>query len=486
MVAANNGTFAQSPSKKAKHTAGKPGAAAARLLGDRSAAFDNDDDVGTADFEVKSFDEGAVDGMLLMVLKQLRPHASRFEFKHDAYESTSSSSSSSSSSPAASQSFKDLCHIEIKRQEVLKTEVAGIMAAWDRYSDLLKAHDELEQCKTRTALNVSPPLGKGAIANRFDLAAERAGALRPYELAPAVQTAYAAATLSENELKKTKGSLQFYKEQVREIFAEAAPDDDLAEFELAQKNATCNAADSGSSSPSHRVDNERHTAKAVQERERILLTSPTKSIAPTCLICREDLVVAVTANTPSKHNRQPTDEAGPKAVSISAEDSADPASLEVVLLPCAHRFHRECVTRWVRKHRNCPLCKAPATLQELIAVAQIAPAQVNMIQNNSVQLLPQLQAIGHVGSTSSSSSSSSSVAVATGRPPLLSPVGPAATGTGITPSRRPHSKLKGKWGTKVDTLVTDLLELTEDIDRQDEKAIVFSQWVEVNHNFFFI
>jgi hypothetical protein len=43
-----------------------------------------------------------------------------------------------------------------------------------------------------------------------------------------------------------------------------------------------------------------------------------------------------------------------------------------------------------------------------------------------------------------------------------------------------RAKLIGKWGTKVDQLVLDLLQLTADPDRLEEKAIVFSQWVEVS------
>lgn len=41
------------------------------------------------------------------------------------------------------------------------------------------------------------------------------------------------------------------------------------------------------------------------------------------------------------------------------------------------------------------------------------------------------------------------------------------------------TQLRGRWGTKVDALLRDLLELTE--KHPEEKAIVFSQWIEVSN-----
>lgn len=43
------------------------------------------------------------------------------------------------------------------------------------------------------------------------------------------------------------------------------------------------------------------------------------------------------------------------------------------------------------------------------------------------------------------------------------------------------TQLRGRWGTKVDALLRDLLELTEKYP--EEKAIVFSQWIEVSNLF---
>ena len=43
------------------------------------------------------------------------------------------------------------------------------------------------------------------------------------------------------------------------------------------------------------------------------------------------------------------------------------------------------------------------------------------------------------------------------------------------------TQLRGRWGTKVDALLRDLLELTE--KHPEEKAIVFSQWIEVSNLF---
>ena len=62
-----------------------------------------------------------------------------------------------------------------------------------------------------------------------------------------------------------------------------------------------------------------------------------------------------------------------------------------------------------------------------------------------------------------------------------SSIAPMNTTTTITTSSiitATKTQLRGRWGTKVDALLRDLLELTE--KHPEEKAIVFSQWIEVS------
>jgi E3 ubiquitin-protein ligase DOA10 len=40
---------------------------------------------------------------------------------------------------------------------------------------------------------------------------------------------------------------------------------------------------------------------------------------------------------------------------------------EIIQLPCdeRHFFHAPCITEWLEKNNNCPLCKAPITNEAL-------------------------------------------------------------------------------------------------------------------------
>ena len=67
----------------------------------------------------------------------------------------------------------------------------------------------------------------------------------------------------------------------------------------------------------------------------------------------------------------------------------------------------------------------------------------------------------------------------------IAPMNDTTTTTTITTTSSiitaTKTQLRGRWGTKVDALLRDLLELTE--KHPEEKAIVFSQWIEVSNLF---
>jgi len=369
-----------------------------------------------------------------------------------------------------------------------------MMAVWDKYSDLLKAHDELNQCRMRTGLDtstistssISGGKGGGGGANSSKSSTKNstslanapptstdAALLHPYELHTTAHTAYSSALQSEYELRKSSGSLAFYKDQVKEIF-------EVVDEEVPVSSGSGSGSrDGGGISSARTSPSNTRTSTAedtntthhthITDRERALLTSPVKVVVPTCLICREDLNT-VTAHTPSKHHH-PTGAYPVNTISVEEE---------VVMLPCAHRFHRDCVARWVRKHKNCPLCKAACSVTQLVAVAQHMPhnyvtecVPVNPGVKSSVA-----PATNNTNNTTSTSRNASNT-ITTNNTTKNNTT--TTTATVPTPPRRAvNTRLVGEWGTKVDCLVSDLLELVEHPDKLDEKCIVFSQWVEVS------
>lgn len=553
MVATTTAAAGASPKKKAKSSS-KNGVAniashtsGAHILGDR--AVDYEDQEERADFEVRSFDEGAVDGLLLMVLKQLRPHAAHFTFTKDDDISPSSVDPSyflagCSGRTAHKYTFKELCALEIKRQECLKSELSAMMTAWDRYSDVLKAHDELAQSKTRMSLSLPAIVAPSVVVNDTASAGARVSAascvavgpssskkikakssadkdggeessllLRPYELPGSLSRSYAAVLQADNDLKRSLGSLQFYKEQVREIFTEMRESEsEEAPFGETRSN---NAGEDASNTGMHQQDADPGCAE--NGAVSCVFSTPSKARVQTCLFCREELQLGSTLHSPTRH-RPPlpsmlsSTTAAPDGT--TAKEAALTVSEEVVVLPCAHRYHKDCVTKWVQKHKACPLCKAKATVADFIAVAQYAvgpsaallsdtpstPAKVFPIPS-SLDAAQSQTPMKHsrpvrvntdhhtAGISRIATTSGAAMADTVAADTNVDADGKISRTPSITSSAQPltvrqpphpqRSRLKGKWGTKVDTLVMDLLELTQDAERQDEKAIVFSQWIEV-------
>ena len=41
---------------------------------------------------------------------------------------------------------------------------------------------------------------------------------------------------------------------------------------------------------------------------------------------------------------------------------------DVIVLPCSHRFHNECIESWITSHNSCPLCRAPIVEEDELAI----------------------------------------------------------------------------------------------------------------------
>ena len=60
-------------------------------------------------------------------------------------------------------------------------------------------------------------------------------------------------------------------------------------------------------------------------------------------------------------NFRPEQDAGCAICMLTVEKDSQPHP--VIVLPCGHYFHKECVSRWLIVHQKCPLCNqrtAPA------------------------------------------------------------------------------------------------------------------------------
>jgi hypothetical protein len=505
-VVANGSGFTTTNPKKKARTQTSTSASTGAVLG----SFDDEFGEGELeDFEVRTFDEGAVDGMLLMVLKQLRAHAGSFNFApagDDASGDEATVDGRAGVRPV--MTFRDVCALEIKRQEGLKAEVAAMMAAWDRYSELLKAHDELAQCKTRVSLVLdaapvhSQPGGaiggskaakKGRTAalqqpsTGSDGQALTAAQLHHFELVPSIDKSVTLAVQADAELKRAAANMGFYKAQVNEIFLEAmqAESDqrvlgDSAQEPLMEVHQPDSSSSSSSSSSRDALS---LPAESYREPEATLIASSrgdtavvtaVRSTGANCMVCMERLFLpALQSPTKASAAAQVT------PVPVQASVAEDP----VVVLPCAHRYHAECVTGWVKKHKTCPLCKARVTPADLILVGPAGAQAARSNQQEAAAVATVAAATSHTTHTTVETAASTSASSAASPPGIADDQDGELASRTIHADSAPHparAKLVGKWGTKVDQLVMDLLQLTTDPDRVEEKAIVFSQWVEVS------
>jgi len=66
----------------------------------------------------------------------------------------------------------------------------------------------------------------------------------------------------------------------------------------------------------------------------------------------------------------------PDCCSICLEDYVDGAMLKI--LPCAHKFHNECIKAWLHRNATCPLCKHVLYEQPRVEVVELMPNVVGV------------------------------------------------------------------------------------------------------------
>ena len=233
---------------------------------------------------------------------------------------------------------------------------------WRRYDELLKAYDELDNCKSRVQLAIKELGG-------FDRDAKDRSSFYEWELTSEYFSAYDNAVVTQSAFDAAVRTLSFHKEN-----------------------------------------------EAVASKE-------CKEIASlnTCAICLDIM--------------NPNDK--DKRVGF--------------ISGCLHKFHVHCITEWFKQRNRCPICNRSFQSKDLKDYSNQQHKRPNaehtvvMSIEESVSNSEQISLINEISN-----------------------------------SRKYY--LKGDFGSKVDALVTDLYELMNKPLRQyerPEKAIVFSQWIEM-------
>ena len=478
-------------------------------------------------FVLREQAEDRVDGTFMMVVKYLRScaskHRSSLATADTAYSTASGKSRASSSCSGCSSSERvgalvELSRLEVRRSEALVAELVCMGVAWERYSELLKAHDELQQCKSTMTLRLPPSLlatlqadpsataaahlddrqesfssstcrststgiskgkngggGGGSEQNNDGMIVEETeGSFQPHELPSAFLQSLEAAAAAEEELQRTKGSMGFYQTQARAVEAE----DESKRNQVLQRlrGVALNVSDRDRQSPSY------STAGLAEAASNSASASVGNDLEKDCIFCREELVLMTSRGRPAAFPLSSSEGPSPRGAEISKKAAADEGGREkaaeeeveveveveeVVMLPCAHRFHRACVSLWVRRHGKCPLCKVPARIADLTALAH-GKSKTSSAATEAATVV--VEGGGQRGSGDECG------------PNDLNPTARVGVAAATEASQGLGAVLRGRWGTKVDAFTLDLLYWLQDPAREEEKAIVFSQWTEVNFN----
>lgn len=107
------------------------------------------------------------------------------------------------------------------------------------------------------------------------------------------------------------------------------------------------------------VPTENDDSKLTKEQQEIVLKKLKKEIyypTPRTLARRVNLYYRDLNKDPSTKAMEKDKDEGGKSCAVCLEDF-EPRE-EVMLTPCSHMFHEECIVPWVKNHGHCPVCRA--------------------------------------------------------------------------------------------------------------------------------
>ena len=287
--------------------------------------------------------------------------------------------------------------LQVKILAKMENELKVLHSLWNRQSEFIKAHDELEMCKSRLQLlpaDVEKPIG------------QEESYIWPHELGDRYYLRFQEAVTARRELGQAMSSLAFFKSQIFNTRSSRSKSGSRGRSIVQTITPGISA-----------MESEKEEAQGGKD---IDMDSDEESESDhVCPICREDLEVTV-------------------------DNVAQEEGERICILPCAHRFHELCIKEWSKRASRCPCCKTKITSTDLRTF--VGPTLHNEIEVDT--------------------------AVANGRS------GDATTGK-TSEGEEAVVRIVGQWGTKIDSLVLDLLLLRMKEETSSDKCVVFSQWIEV-------
>ena len=348
---------------------------------------DNNDSHNTHNKEMDR-GEQEIDSFIIMIIKLLRNFANRYNHKN----------------------FINITNNELLYYKNLKYELNCIKNIWNRYLELLKVFDELQQCKQRIQL-ANNPLNK----HQNDEIV-----MYSYELNDKYMESFQQTIIADNDLKEAIGTLNFYKNQEYDYRI-------ANEKRNERNNRLMNEFNRNNSNKTNELNEINEMNESNENANELNDFENSNNDNTQCVICREEYEI---------------------------ENGM------IVLLPCAHIFHKDCIHLWLKTHKKCVICKRSVQMKDITTINHFNSNNNN--HTNSIIKSPNLKI----------NNDNENIIITNN-------INMNSNTKVIEISSKFDRKINGQYGTKIDQLIRDLLDFIESNEHQSEKAIVFSQWIEM-------